>query len=709
MKKPLVIVESPAKARTVERFLGGRAQVAASLGHVRDLPKSRLGVRVEEGFRPEYVDIPERRSVVKELREKAKKASRVLLATDPDREGEAISWHLAELLGLDVREPIRLEFHEITSSAVEKAFSQPRPIDMRLVEAQQARRVLDRLVGYRLSPLLWKKVRRGLSAGRVQSVALRLLCEREEEIRSHQPREYWTLEAELEAEEGARFRARYWGDAATGEKRELPSQAAVEEVVASLPPEFTVLAVRRREKRRQPPAPFVTSVLLREAGRKLGFGVARTMRLAQELYEGIEVPGEGLVGLITYMRTDSTRVSELARQEAREYISSRFGPEFTGPGKPPSRGAQKTGVQDAHEAIRPTSVFREPERIKEALTPEQYKLYRLIWERFLASQMAPAVYDTVSVDLGAGAHLFRASGSRVVFGGFLSLYEEEEEKEEQGEGGEEEKGEILPPLREGQRLACRATHPEQHFTQPPPRYSEATLVKALEENGIGRPSTYAPIISTIQERGYVEKENGRLKPTELGEAVNRLLCTHFPEVVDVSFTARMEENLDRVEEGEMAWQKVVGDFYASFSPLLEEAERKMEKVRLPLKVTDEPCPECGQPMVVRQGRFGPFLSCQNYPACRGTRPYREKVAARCPDCGGTLVARRGKSRRFYGCERYPQCRFVSWSRPEGNCPRCGGVLVRRRARGGEERLFCTGRDCGYEAAQVEELVERAPG
>jgi len=704
--KPLVIVESPAKARTVERFLGGRARVAASLGHVRDLPRSRLGVRIQEGFRPEYVDIPEKRTVVKELRQKAKKASRVLLATDPDREGEAISWHLAELLGLDVREPIRLEFHEITSSAVEKAFSQPRPIDMRLVEAQQARRVLDRLVGYQLSPFLWKKVRRGLSAGRVQSVALRLVCEREEEIRSHEPREYWTLEVELETEEGSRFRARYVGDVASGEKRELASEAAVREVVDTLPGEFTVLAVRRREKRRQPPAPFVTSVLLREASRKLGFGVARTMRLAQELYEGIEVPGEGLVGLITYMRTDSTRISDLAREEARNYIFSRWGEKFAGAGKPP-RTAKKAGVQDAHEAIRPTSVLREPDRIREALTPEQYKLYRLIWERFLASQMAPAVYDTVSADLGAGAHLFRASGSRVVFPGFLSLYEESEERE--GEGEEEEEGkELLPPLREGQQVALRETHPEQHFTQPPPRYSEAALVKVLEENGIGRPSTYAPIISTLQERGYVEKENGRLRPTELGEAVNRLLCQHFPEVVDTGFTARMEESLDRVEEGELPWQKVVGDFYSSFSPLLAEAERKVERVRLPARVTDEPCPQCGRPMVVRHGRFGPFLSCPDYPSCRGTKPYREKVAACCPDCGGALLERRGKSRRFYGCENYPRCRFVSWSRPEGNCPRCGGVMVARRSRGGEERLRCTNRDCGHEVERAKEL-EHAPG
>ncbi len=697
MKPNLVIVESPAKAKTIEKFLGPGYRVAASMGHVRDLPKSELGVDIEHGFAPRYITIRGRGSVVQKLKAEAQKAEHVFLATDPDREGEAISWHLCQLLNLSPDEPVRVTFNEITRDAVRHAFASPRPIDPHLVDAQQARRVLDRLVGYKLSPLLWRKVRRGLSAGRVQSVAVRLICDREEEIARFQPREYWTLTARLSpvGAEEAVFPARYHGQ--QGRKVSLENEAQARAVMAAVAGQpFRVAGIQRKERRRNPAPPFTTSTLQQEAARKLGFGVSRTMRVAQELYEGMTIKGEGAVGLVTYIRTDSTRVSAQALEEAAQYIRSRYGGDFAHARATAGRAAAH--AQEAHEAIRPTSVWREPDAIRDSLTQDQYRLYRLIWERFLASQMASAVLDTVTAEIVAGEHLFRASGSSVRFPGFMVLYIEGRDEGEEGEEGEAEEG-SLPPLAEGQELRLVALEPQQHFTQPPPRYTEAMLVRALEEKGIGRPSTYAPIIATIQERGYVEKENRRFKPTELGKVVTALLKEHFPEIVSVEFTAEMEKRLDEIEEGRSRWQRVVGDFWESFSATLTRAEASIGRVRVPQEETDEVCEACGRKMVVKVGRFGRFLSCSGYPECRQTRPLAEKVEAVCPRCGSALAERRSrKGRRFYGCTAYPACDYVSWSRPVGNCPHCGGVLVEKR---GARR--CTTEGCGFAEALAEQL------
>ncbi len=733
MKRALVIVESPAKARTIEKFLGRGYRVTASLGHVRDLPKSELGVDVEGGFTPHYITIRGKGEVVRQLRSDARKAERVFLATDPDREGEAISWHLAHLLSIPPGESCRVAFNEITRDAVRRAFQSPRPIDQRLVDAQQARRVLDRLVGYKLSPLLWRKVRRGLSAGRVQSVAVRLVCDREEEIDAFQAREYWTIDVLLRAEaEGRPFRARYRG---TAEGRVEPASEAealsvAEELEGAT---FSVAQVRRRERRRQPPPPFITSTLQQEAARKLGFSVTRTMRVAQELYEGVEVRGEGSLGLVTYIRTDSTRVSDQALEEARRYVTARFGADFAEPRRRGRKAA--THAQEAHEAIRPTYVARTPEDLRPSLSRDQYLLYRLIWERFLASQMAACVLDTVTAEIEAGRHRLRATGSTVKFPGFTVLYEEGRDEDEAagpgnggaradgeaggGDGraergaaggrpaedeGEGEEGEPLPPLAPGQELTLVGINPEQHFTQPPPRYSEAMLVRELEQRGIGRPSTYAPIISTIQERGYVVKEEGRFRPTELGKAVNALLRQHFPDVVDVEFTAAMEDRLDAVEEGREDWRAVVGGFYDGFARTLERVEAEVERVRVPDEAADRDCPSCGRPMVIKVGRYGRFLSCSGFPECRQTLPFQQRVEARCPRCGAQLAAKRSRRGRvFYGCTAYPVCDFTVWSRPAGNCPRCGHVLVEKGGRR-ERRLVCAAEECGYRA----EVGEAAP-
>lgn len=697
MARNLVIVESPAKAKTIEKFLGRSYRVAASMGHVRDLPKSDLGVDVDNGFLPRYITIRGKGEVVQKLREEARKADRVFLATDPDREGEAISWHLSQLLDLPQDQPVRVTFNEITREAVRRAFESPRAIDATLVDAQQARRVLDRLVGYKLSPFLWRKVRRGLSAGRVQSVAVRLVCDREEEIAAFRPQEYWTLTARLREEGGAVFEARYHGTG--GRKAALESEEQVRAVMAEVEGgPFRVEAVQRKERRRNPAPPFTTSSLQQEAARKLGFSVSRTMRVAQELYEGVTLKGEGSVGLVTYIRTDSTRVSAQAIEEADRYIRSRFGGDFVG--SRPAGGGTPAHAQDAHEAIRPTSVLREPDAVKESLSRDQLRLYRLIWERFLASRMSPALLDTVTVVIEAGRHRFRATGSTVRFPGFMVLYIEGRDDE----GPEEEAAGTLPDLAEGQALGLVALQPQQHFTQPPPRYTEAMLVRALEEQGIGRPSTYAPIIATIQERGYVEKEDKRFRPTELGKVVTVLLKEHFPEVVNVEFTADMEKRLDEIESGRSAWQGVVGDFYRAFSATLQNAEKATGRVTVPAQETDEVCEVCGRKMVIKVGRFGRFLSCSGYPECRHSRPLAEKVDALCPRCGGNLVERRSrKGKRFYGCAKYPECDFVSWSRPVGNCPRCGGVMIERGGRGGGARR-CTQEGCGY----VEEASAEVP-
>ncbi|MEW6546423.1 MAG: type I DNA topoisomerase [Bacillota bacterium] len=687
--RPLVIVESPAKARTIEKFLGREYRVMASMGHVRDLPRSRLGVDVENGFTPRYITIRGKGQVVEALRREASRAPRVVLATDPDREGEAISWHLAQLLSLRDGEALRVEFPEITRQVVRDAMKHPRPLDMKRVESQQARRILDRLVGYKLSPLLWEKVRPGLSAGRVQSVALRLLVDREREIAQFVPQEYWTLTAHLKTAGERPFQARFWG--AAGEKVELHSEAETRAVMDAVGNEvFRVVRVTRRQRRRSPAPPFTTSTLQQEAFRKLGFTVRRTMAIAQQLYEGLDLGPAGRTGLVTYIRTDSTRVAQEAVNAATAVVRSRYGDDFAA-GKARA-GTRKPGEQGAHEAIRPTSVERDPESIRPYLTTEQYRLYRLIWERFLASVMTDAVYDQVLVEIEAGSHQFRASGSTLRFAGFLVLYSEGRDEET---SAEDEEGE-LPPLSEGEVVNLISLEPAQHFTQPPPRYTEATLVKALEEKGIGRPSTYAPIMAVLQEREYVRREGGRLVPTELGMVVVDLLREHFPDIIDVDFTARVEEHLDKVEEGAVSWRDVVEDFWGPFSASLERAERDIEQVRLPEEETGETCPLCGRPLVVKRGRYGKFLACSGYPECTHTQPLVLKSGVRCPECGqGELVQKRSrKGRTFWGCDRYPECRYVIWNRPvPEKCPRCGYFLVEVSRKGGTS-LQCGAR-CGY--------------
>jgi DNA topoisomerase-1 len=702
LARPLIIVESPAKARTLERFLGRRFTIRASKGHLRDLPKSQLGVDVEHGFTPKYITIRGKGETLKELRESARKASRVYLATDPDREGEAISWHLAQVLGIPEDSPVRIVFHEVTPEAVNEALRQPRPIDADLVEAQKARRILDRLVGYELSPLLWRKVRRGLSAGRVQSAALRLIVGREEEIAAFTPRAYYTVAAACEAE-GAAFTAVYAGEGGGSGALELDDRERAEEVAARLVAagEGEVAEVRERQRRRRPAPPFTTSTLQQEASRRLGFSVRRTMSVVQQLYEGEEVPGEGRVGLVTYIRTDSSRVAEPARREAEAFIRATWGEAMAAGGGRRVKDAPQS--QGAHEAIRPTSVARRPEDLRAVLRPDAYKLYRLIWERFVASQMADARYNVRTVLVrAAGAELY-ATASELVFPGFLTLYEE---AREEGASAEDGAGH-LPPLRQGDRVRIVAAEAREHWTQPPPRFNEATLVKTLEELGIGRPSTYAPIIETLEGRGYVAKRERRLVPTELGRLVDAMLREHFPHIVDPEFTAAMESALDRVERGSEASERLLGDFYRDFHADVARADEAIGRVELPEEVTDVACPECGRPMAVKHGRYGRFLACTGFPECRGSLPYQETTGARCPLCGREVVARRTRrGRTFYGCTGYPACTFTTWNRPAGrDCPRCGAFLVVRRRRGGEV-LRCVREECGYEEAAGE--AESAP-
>ncbi len=690
MAKPLIIVESPAKARTIEKFLGRRYAVKASMGHVRDLPKSQFGVDVDQDFTPKYITIRGKGDVLKSLREGARKASKVFLATDPDREGEAISWHLAKVLGLDPDGQCRIEFHEITKDAIGKAIKKPRAIDANLVDAQQARRILDRIVGYRLSPLLWRKVRRGLSAGRVQSVAVRLITDREEEIRAFIKEEYWTIEAQMKTgDQGQPFVARYVGP--SGQKVDLKTEDEVNRILARVRPQpFTVGNVKKRERHRTPPPPFTTSSLQQEASRKLGFTVRRTMSIAQQLYEGLDLGSAGTVGLVTYIRTDSTRVADEARREARAYIKEKFGADYVP--EQPRVYEEKRGAQLAHEAIRPTSLERGPEVVKEFLTAEQLKLYRLVWERFLASEMSQAVLDTVAADIAVGDETFRASGSTVRFAGFMAIYTEGQDEEKPSE----EEG-FLPDFQEGQRLEVLGVEGKQHFTQPPPRYTEAMLVKTLEEKGIGRPSTYAPIIETIQYRGYVFKEDRRFAPTELGILVLDLLKEHFPKIIDVAFTASLEEELDGIEEGDRRWQAVVGQFYEPFAADLKRAEEVIGPLEIPEEESDVVCDKCGRKMVVKYGRFGKFLACPGFPECKNTKPIVEVLKAKCPACGGQMVERKSrKGRRFYGCSNYPECTFVSWQKPmDRNCPTCGAFLVQRKSKTEGVSYQCSREGCGY--------------
>ncbi len=675
-KGKLVIVESPAKARTVGRFLGKGYTVKASIGHVRDLLRSRLSVDIENGFTPTYRVPKEKKEVVRELKQLAAQAEEVYLATDPDREGEAIAWHLMEAASIDPRRARRVTFHEITEPAIQEAFSHPRPIDMNLVNAQQARRILDRLVGYQISPLLWEKVRNRLSAGRVQSVALRLIVEREREIQAFVPEEYWTIAAEF-LPQGLRstFIARLVR--VDGGEPNLPNEEAVRPLLVDMESAtYIIERIKRGERRRKPAAPFITSTLQQEASRRLGFTAKRTMALAQALYEGVDVGEGGSTGLITYMRTDSTNVSELAQAEARRYIAARFGSDFLPP-EPPRYKTRAVSAQEAHEAIRPTSVFREPEKVKPYLEPAMFRLYQLIWQRFVASQMEAAVYDTLQVEIaGKGAahvYLLRASGSSVKFPGFLVVYEEAKDEDAQ----EEENVRIPAEISEGQIQILQRLIPEQHFTQPPPRYTEASLVQTLEENGIGRPSTYAPILSTIQQRGYVERIDRRLVPTETGILVSDLLVQHFPDIMNVGFTAQMEENLDRIAGGEVDWVQVLREFYEPFSQKVIKAQQEMPQSRSEPEKVGRTCPKCGHDLVIRYGRYGKFISCSNFPNCRYTEPLLERIGVKCPKDGGEIVERKSRRGRvFYGCANYPNCDFVSWKKPiQTPCPTCGGLLV----------------------------------
>ncbi|KYO64600.1 type I DNA topoisomerase [Thermovenabulum gondwanense] len=690
MAKSLIIVESPAKAKTISKFLGKNFKVAASMGHVRDLPKSQLGIDLEDGFEPKYITIRGKGSIIDNLKREASKVEKIYLATDPDREGEAISWHLAQLLGIPQDLPCRVEFHEITKNAVTNSIKSPRTINKNLVNAQQARRVLDRLVGYMISPILWKKIKRGLSAGRVQSVAVRLICDRENEIRNFVPEEYWTIDAELMEEiSKSTFLAKLFSK--KGEKISINNKEQAEKIVNDLKEEkFTVLEVKKGERKRNPSLPFTTSTMQQEASRKLGFTAKKTMMIAQQLYEGLDIKDEGTVGLVTYIRTDSTRISEQAQLEAKKYIAENFGKDFINDS--PIQQKQKKNIQDAHEAIRPTSVYRTPEKIKDSLSEDQYKLYKLIWERFLASQMAPAIYDYVSVDIKAGEYIFKATGSHMKFKGFMVVYiegaDEEQEKEET----------MLPDLIEGQELALKDLKAEQHFTQPPPRFTEAMLVKTLEEKGIGRPSTYAPIIDTITKRGYVEKEKGRFKPTELGEIVTELLKEYFSDIVDIGFTAEMEEQLDKIETGDEDWRKIVESFYKPFEKKLRIAEKEIGKIQLKEdEETEEICEYCGRKMVVKRGRYGKFLACSGFPECKNTKPIVEDTGVNCPLCGGKILVRKTKKgKKFYGCENYPECNFVSWYPPAGiPCPKCGNLMVLKSVKG-HHKAVCTNKECNHE-------------
>ncbi len=677
-KGKLVIVESPAKARTVGNFLGKGYTVKPSVGHVRDLLRSQLSVDVENGFSPKYRVPNDKRPVVKELKKLAKEAAEIYLATDPDREGEAIAWHLCESVEIDPEISQRVVFHEITEPAIAEAFGHPREINMDLVDAQQARRILDRLVGYNLSPLLWRKVRSRLSAGRVQSVALRLIVEREREIEDFVPVEYWSIKAEFQPE-GTEdsFVAKLMR--INKEEVVLGNEGHVQPILADMEKaEYRITKIKRSERKRRPRPPFITSTLQQEASRRLGFSARRTMALAQQLYEGIDVGNGGLVGLITYMRSDSTNVSPIAQKEAAKFIAAEYGQEFL-PAKTPVYSKRTRGAQEAHEAIRPTSVFRTPKKLKAHLKGDQLRLYRLIWQRFVASQMASAIYDTLAVDVtgtsGSKEYLLRATGRTVRFKGFMIVYEEKRAEEREATEGDHVK--IPSSISEDQKQKLLQLIPEQHFTQPPPRYSEATLVRALEENGIGRPSTYAPIMGTIQQRGYVYRENRRLFPTDTGILVNDLLVEHFPDVIEVGFTARMESDLDRIASGDEEWGEVIKRFYEPFEKDLKVAEEKIPEMKVELEPIGRACPRCGHDLVIRWGRYGKFISCSNFPECRHTEPLLEKIGVTCPLDGGDVVERKTrKGRTFYGCSNYPECEFTSWKKPLSvPCPNCSGLLV----------------------------------
>lgn len=686
MSDYLVIVESPAKAKTIEKYLGKKYKVKASMGHVRDLPKSQMGIDTEHDYDPKYITIRGKGPVLKELKTAAKKAKKIFLAADPDREGEAIAWHLAHSLGVDTSSDCRVVFNEITKDAIKASFKHPRSINMDLVNSQQARRILDRLVGYNISPLLWKKVKKGLSAGRVQSVAVRLIIEREQEISRFQPEEYWSINANFLKNE-KEFQASF--TEMDGKKTKLSSKEDVEKVLARLDGnEFSIQKVAKKERKRNPALPFTTSSLQQEAARKLNFRAKKTMMLAQQLYEGIDLgKKEGTVGLITYMRTDSTRISETAQTESYEYVKDTFGEEFLS--KEKRKEKKNANTQDAHEAIRPTSILRSPSEIKQYVSRDQHRLYKLIWERFLASQMAPAIMDTMAVDLVNNGVTFRANGSKIKFPGFMKVYVEGNDDKV------EEKEKILPDMIEGEQAYSKDIEQNQHFTQPPPRYTEARLVKTMEELGIGRPSTYAPTLDTIQRRGYVALDNKRFVPTELGEIVLELILEFFPETIDVEFTAKMETDLDEIEEGKVQWVSVIDEFYRDFAIRLEKAEKEMREVEIKDEPAGEDCELCGSPMVFKMGRYGKFMACSNFPDCRNTKPIVKEIGVDCPKCeDGQVVERKSKKKRlFYGCTNYPSCDFLSWDKPIARkCPKCESLLVEKKQKKGVQ-VTCT--ECDY--------------
>ena len=689
MSKKLVIVESPSKAKTIKKYLGSSYSVEASMGHVIDLPKSQMGVDVDNDFEPRYITIRGKGDLLKKLKNEAKGCDKIFLATDPDREGEAISWHLSHALDLDENSACRVTFNEITKSAVQKAIKEPRAIDRRLVDAQQARRVLDRIVGYKISPILWKKVKKGLSAGRVQSVATRLICDREEEIEAFVPQEYWTITAVLAEANGKKsFKASYYGK--NGKKAELKNEAEALEVVGAVKnAAFEVANVKNSVLKKSPAPPFTTSTMQQEASRKINFQARRTMQTAQTLYEGVDIKGVGTIGLITYMRTDSTRIAAEAQTAAKGFIISKYGSEYAP--KNFRNYKSRKNAQDAHEAIRPTDVTLEPSMVKESLTNDQYKLYKLIWERFTASQMENALVETTSCDINAGGYTFRANGSKVKFDGFTKVYVE-------GSDTEKKKETALPPIEKGDKLTLKDIENAQHFTQPPARYTEASLVKTLEEEGIGRPSTFAPTITTILARGYVTREKKTLIPTELGRVTTDMLKNNFKDIVDVEFTANMENELDEVESGDVEWKSVIREFYTPFEKTVEKAEKEIDKVKIADEVSDVKCEKCGRMMVYKLGRYGRFLACPGFPECRNAKPIRIEAGVDCPKCGKKVLVKKSKTgRTYYGCEDNPACDFMTWDMPikDKKCPKCGGLLLQKNMRG-QKKIVCANENCDYE-------------
>ena len=692
MAKILVIVESPAKAKTIEKFLGkSHYTVKASVGHVRDLPKSKLGIDIENNFEPGYINIRGKGDLIKDLKKAAKKASKVYLATDPDREGEAISWHLEHILGIENDEPCRIEFNEITKDAIKKAIKSPRKINLDLVDAQQARRVIDRLLGYQISPVLWQKLRKGLSAGRVQSVTTKLICDREKEINAFEPVEYWTIDAKSESKTGEDIDFKL--SAIDGKKAEIHNEEEVNKILEIIEnKDLHVVKIESKKRKKSAPKPFTTSVLQQEGVNRLGFSTKKTMMIAQELYEGIDVKGEGTVGLISYIRTDSNRISEEAKGKAESYIKETLGNEYYKEEKKSSEKKNSKKVQDAHEAIRPTSVDRTPESIKDSLSKDQYKLYNLIWRRFVASQMSDSEFELMNVECQIENYTFKATGSKMIFDGYTKVYNFYDREDR-----------ILPEISEGDDLKVNGIFPEQHFTQPPARYTEASLVKTLEELGIGRPSTYAPTIATILNREYVEKSGSSLQPTELGILVTEILEANFAKLMDVDFTAKLENELDTIEEGEANWKEVVKESYEPFEEAIKEALENIEKVNMDVE-TDEICELCGSNMVIKYGRFGKFMACKNYPECKNTKPIVNKIGVKCPKCGeGEIIVRKTKKgRAFYGCSKYPDCDFIEWNKPvEEVCPECGSYMTEKVSKKGKKHI-CSNKECGFEKTIEEE-------